>query len=73
LRLNDRDPDLLEDPSGRLASLRVVRKHAATGKGEELKLDPEDLKVLEIGGPTWVVFPIRRFGTYVVVLAKERP
>jgi hypothetical protein len=73
LRLRDHDPTLLEEAKEHPERLRVFRRDSATGLGEPVPLEVGVIRAEDFqwGKGPGAVFPITRFGSYVVALERE--
>ena len=72
LRLRDHDAELLEEVLAAPERLRVFRRNLETAVGEVEETSTAGLELVDFFGAPAVVFPIRRFGTYVVALERDR-
>ena len=74
LRLRDqgRYSELLEAVLREPARLRVFRKNSETGRSEDMGLNLGPEAIVEFEGGKGVVFPIVRFGVYLVAFERDR-
>ena len=75
LLLREYDRELATEVTEHRERLRVFRKDPATGRGVREELAPSAIELEELVGPrkgTGIRFPIRRFGSYLVALERDR-
>jgi hypothetical protein len=71
LRIRDSRQAVAGDPKN-LERIRVFRRDARTGRGEDLGLIGGEIRFVDFSRGKGIKFPIRRFGAYVVALERSR-